>query len=136
MLKRIRFMKSLIVLSVVGMFAADPVQAHENFSAHKEVVPVCDLQVSGEFASTDDVTVIATGVFANGCYRLKDPRVTHLSNREHLIEVIAIVHEGMCPMVLLPFRLRINLGKLERGAHLIRAQNGNGTTFDQQLVIR
>lgn len=103
---------------------------------HEQIVPVSELMVPTNLEQGSEAYVIASGIFPNACYRLTEPRVAHLSNRVHEMAVMAIVYEGFCAMRLVPFTQKIQLGRLERGEHLLRVFNGDGTYFEKEMVIR
>jgi hypothetical protein len=126
----------VLALAASATFLAPATAAEREAGIHEQVVPVMELKLPTTIEKGNDAIVIARGLFPNGCYKLIDPRVRHLSNREHEIEMVANVYEGFCIMSLIPFSQRVHLGFLERGEHLIRVFNGDGTYFEKEMVIR
>jgi hypothetical protein len=94
-----------------------------------------DAFIPSGFDSNSDTFVVASGLYPNGCYRWKDAAVNHVSAKLHEIRGSAVVSQGMCIMVLVPFTKEIHLGKLEMGTHAIRLMNGDGTFIEKSLNI-
>lgn len=131
----IGFMKTLLVTMVVALISA-PAFSQTQSNTHEQVVPVTGLMVPTDLEQDSAAFVYASGMFPNGCYHLTGPRVNHLANRVHEIEMVATVNEGFCTMSLIPFMQKVDLGRLERGDHLLRVLNGDGTYFEKELTMR
>ena len=122
---------SLFISGIFG-FAAANAQVQDS----KEIqIGFSDAFIPGGFDTNSDVFVVASGLFPNGCYRWKTSSVNHLDNRTHEISATAVVSQGMCLMVLVPFTKEIHLGKLDGGVHTVRMLNGDGTYIEKRLQI-
>ena len=128
-------MKAIILglamaLTGVAAFADEPVPVKE------VAVTVQDVYVPGGFDANSDVYVIVSGVFPNSCYRWKDATVTHDKQANiHEVRSTALVSQGMCLMVLVPFTKEVRLGQLGAGDHRVRFMSGDGTYLEKTIVI-
>lgn len=102
----------------------------------KEVqIGINDVFVPSGFDSNSDVYVVTNGIFPNGCYRWNKADVKHADSFTHEVRSSAIVSQGMCIMVLVPFTKEVRLGKFEVGKHTLRFINGDGTYLEKSLKI-
>lgn len=104
-------------------------------AAHDVIVNITDVYIPSGFDSGSDAFVVVNGLFPNTCYRWKEAVITHPGATEHEIRSTAVVNEGMCMMVLVPFTQEIQVGKLERGEHTLKFVNGDGTYMQKKLTI-
>jgi hypothetical protein len=122
-----------ILVAVLSVLAIGQAQAAAD---EREVtIGFNDAFIPSGFDSNSDTYVVASGLYPNGCYRWKDASVNHVSANLHEIRGAAVVSQGMCIMVLVPFTKEIHLGKLEMGTHAIRLMNGDGTYIEKTLSI-
>lgn len=99
------------------------------------VVPINEAFVPGGFDSQSDAFVVVSGIFPNGCYRWKNAEVKNVSQFVHEVTSHALVNQGMCLMVLVPFSKDVRLGQLDQGTHSLRFVNGDGTYMEKTLTI-
>ena len=119
---------AVLVTASTGVANEQPVQ--------KEVqIGLSGVFVPGGFDSNSDTYVVASGVFPNGCYRWSRSETVARDTFTHEINSKAIVTQGMCIMVLVPFQKDIRLGKLVAGKHTLRFMNGDGTYFEKSVQI-
>jgi hypothetical protein len=112
------------------------VQADDALPVQKEVtVGVSDAYIPAGFDSDSDAFVVVSGIFPNGCYSWKGGMVNHVSKMTHEVRSQALVSQGMCLMVLIPFSKEIRLGKLDSGEHTLRFLNGDGTYLEKKLTV-
>lgn len=98
-------------------------------------IGVNEVYVPGGFDSNAEAYVVASGLFPNGCYKWKGADVKHVETFSHEIQPYAVVSQGMCIMVLVPFNKEIRLGKLARGTHLLKFLNGDGTYLQKSMKV-
>src|SRR4051812_28312203 len=105
--------KSLLVatLTLTGaIFAMQRAEA-QSFTEKEVTVPVSQVRVPSGFDSNTDAYVIVSGMFPNGCYRWNGAKVTDIDAFNHEVKSTALVSQGMCIMVLVPFLEDVSLGK-------------------------
>lgn len=128
-------MKKLLMV-IAAIVATASISLAEEQPTQKEVpVGLSAVFVPGGFDSNSDAYVVASGVFPNGCYRWSRAESVDRDGFTHEINSKAIVTQGMCIMVLVPFQKDIRLGKLAVGKHTLRFMNGDGTYFEKSLQI-
>lgn len=111
-------------------------QGQGQLPAVREVtVGINDAFVPGGFDSEADSYVVVSGIFPNGCYQWKGGEVKHVSSTYHEIRSKAMVSQGMCIMMLIPFTKEVRLGKLEAGSHTLKFVNGDGTYLEKKLSV-
>ena len=116
--------------------SAGVVKADDSLPATREVtIGVSDVFVPGGFDSQTDAYVVANGIFPNGCYRWKGAQVKNVDNFHHEIQSSALVSQGMCLMVLVPFTKEIRLGRLSSGEHKLKFLNGDGTYLEKTMNV-
>ncbi|WP_409479870.1 hypothetical protein [Pseudobdellovibrio sp. HCB154] len=120
---------SLILIVMAGIAKA------ENLPAKDVVVPINEAFVPGGFDSQSDSFVVVSGIFPNGCYRWKNAEVKNVSEFVHEVTSHALVNQGMCIMVLVPFSKDVRLGRLQSGTHALRFLNGDGTYMEKTLTV-
>lgn len=120
---------SLILIIMVSVAKA------ENLPPKDVIVPINEAFVPGGFDSQSDAFVVVSGIFPNGCYRWKNAEVKDVSAFVHEVTSHALVNQGMCLMVLVPFSKDVRLGRLQSGNHALRFLNGDGTYMEKTLVI-
>lgn len=123
---------AVCALLALGFNAA---QAEELPTTREVTVGVTDVFVPGGFDSEADAYVVASGIFPNGCYRWKGATVNRVDTYNHEIKSTAMVSQGMCLMVLVPFTKEIKLGKLASGKHNLKFLNGDGTYVEKTLAV-
>ncbi len=124
------------IAAALVLSAAPFAKAQDSVPAVKEVaVGVTDVFVPGGFDSDADAYVVASGIFPNGCYRWKGAEVTNVDTFNHEVKSSAMVSQGMCLMVLVPFTKEIRLGKLATGNHKLKFLNGDGTYLEKNLKV-
>jgi hypothetical protein len=117
-------------------FSMQMANADDSLPAVREVtVGVSDVYIPGGFSSETDSFVVANGIFPNGCYRWKGAEVKHVDALNHEIQSKALVSQGMCLMVLVPFTKEIRLGRLSTGQHKLKFINGDGTYLEKSLTV-
>jgi len=82
-----------------------------------------------------DVVAIVSGIYPNSCYSWSRADLDHKDAYLHEVKAIAHVTQGACLMVLVPFSEEIHLGAFEKGTHKLRFVNGDGTYFEQNLLV-
>ncbi len=125
------------ICSVLAInFSIQMAKADDIVPAVREVtVSVNDVFIPGGFSSDTDSYVVANGIFPNGCYRWKGTEVKHVDPLHHEIQTKALVSQGMCLMVLVPFTKEIRLGRLKTGEHKLKFINSDGTYLEKSLTI-
>jgi hypothetical protein len=85
-------------------------------------------------ANEDNVKIVVSGLFQNGCYAFEkiDYR-TAGDGFTHQVRTLATVSPGLCIMVLVPFTKEFNVGKLEAGQHVFRFYNGDETYIEKRV---
>ncbi|MBX2994659.1 MAG: hypothetical protein KF681_07550 [Bdellovibrionaceae bacterium] len=130
-------MKRLSKWTAALLLVAAPLAQAQLAPDEKEVqIGISGAFVPGGFDSNSDSYVVINGVFPNGCYRWSRSEQKDVDAFHHDIKSIAIVKQGMCLMVLMPFQKDIRLGKLPAGTHALRFLNGDGTYLEKTLVIQ
>ncbi len=133
-----KILKSLnLATMALSLFAFNQFAQAEGTTAQTRevIVGVSDVFVPGGFDSESDAYVVANGMFPNGCYRWKGSDVVNVDTSTHEIKSTAVVTQGMCIMVLVPFSEEIHLGKLQSGSHTLRFLNGDGTFLERSLKV-
>ncbi len=128
-------MKKFLIALVAVLATATTSIAEEQPTQKEVAVGLSGVFVPGGFDSNSDAYVVANGVFPNGCYRWSRAETVARDTYTHEINSKAIVTQGMCIMVLVPFQKDIRLGKLAAGKHTLRFMNGDGTYFEKALQI-
>lgn len=126
------FQKIIITLVTVVSFQ---VMAFEEPVSVKKVVPINDALVPKSSKASEEVKVIVTGLFSNGCYSYDRADVKSVEDQVHEVSVVANVSQGMCIMALVPFTKEVSLGVLSTGAHTVRFLNGDGTYMERSLFV-
>lgn len=109
-------------------------QAKEG-DVHEKVIGVNDAFIPSGFDSSSEAFVVVNGWFPHSCYKLKSATVNHVGPTLHEVSVNALVTEGLCLTVIIPFHKEVQLGKLAVGDHQIRFLAGDGTYMERHLVI-
>lgn len=104
--------------------------------AREVFVAINDVFVPSEAKSNGDSYVVVNGMYPNSCYRWSRSEVVHASEFKHSVRLAAMVSEGMCLMVLVPYNKEVTLGKLAPGEHTLRFVNGDETYFERSLTIK
>ena len=99
------------------------------------VIGLNDVYVPAGFDSEADSYVIVNGIFPNGCYRWSGVEVKNDGQFNHEIKSKAMVSQGMCIMVLIPFTKEVRLGKLATGEHKLKFLNGDGTWIEKTMKV-
>lgn len=127
--------RTAFLFSIVTLTFALIAQAAPASGAKEVTVALNDVFVPGGFDSNSDAYVVVNGIFPNGCYKWKGATRNDLSTFEHEITPTAIVNQGMCIQVLVPFTKDIRLGKLNSGAHTLRFLSNDGTFIEKNLIV-
>lgn len=130
-------MKFLTIL-VAGILLSGAASADTNPPRQNEkevIVGANDAYIPSGFDSSSEAFVVVNGLFSNSCYRLTAAQVDHVGPALHEVRVKAMVTEGMCLMVLVPFHQEAQLGKLSVGDHSLHFMNGDGTYWEKHLTI-
>jgi hypothetical protein len=92
--------------------------------------------VPEKLVATDETYAVISGDFSSGCYAWSKAEVTPPSQAA-IVEVraYALVAQGQCLEVFVPYSKRVSLGKLAPGEYQIRFKSGDGTYFDRPLTI-
>lgn len=101
----------------------------------EKTVPINDALVPKSTKANQEVKVVVTGLFSNGCYSYDRADVTHIEDQVHTVSVVANVSQGMCIMALVPFTKEVNLGTLSTGNHTVRFLSGDGTYMERSLFV-
>ena len=131
-------MKFTMIFSVVALMAVGSLTASakdDNGGTREQMVAVNDAYIPNGFDSSSDAFVVINGLFPNTCYKIKESKVTHVGAALHEVRTTAMVTEGLCLTVLVPFSKEVQLGKLDAGKPLLRFVNGDGTFWDKSLTI-
>ncbi|MCB0421827.1 MAG: hypothetical protein KDD61_12580 [Bdellovibrionales bacterium] len=113
-----------------GLTAANP-------KPIEKIVSVTQVFMPEHFGTGENVYAVMSGLFPNGCYVYqraelqKDPRENRYDIRN-----IALVHQGMCIAVLVPFNQQVKFGVLDPGTHHFRFHNGDGTYIDKSVIVQ
>ena len=99
------------------------------------VIGLNDVYVPAGFDSEADSYVIVNGIFPNGCYRWSSAEVKNDGQFNHEVKSKAMVSQGMCIMVLIPFTKEVRLGKLASGEHKLKFVNGDGTWIEKTMKV-
>ena len=126
----------LLFISIVAIGFAVQANAAGTNPTKDVVIAVNDVFVPGGFDSKADSYVVVSGIFPNGCYKWKQANVRHVTRFEHEITSVAVVSQGMCIMVLIPFSKDVHLGQLESGTHTLRFLSSDGTFLEKTLQIQ
>jgi hypothetical protein len=102
---------------------------------HEKVVAISDAYVPSGFDSTSDSFVVLNGWFPNSCFKLEKTEVKHVGPFLHEVTTKALVTEGLCLAVIIPFHKEVQLGKLATGDHTLHFMNGEGTYLEKHLMI-
>ncbi len=129
-------MKNFLMVTAIAMtltfsFGAEAKEGDK----HEKVVPINDVYIPNGFDSGSDAFVVVNGWFPHSCYKLKDVKVEHVGPLLHEVTTNAIVTEGLCLTVIIPFHREVQLGKLATGTHQIHFMNGDGTYMEKRLTI-
>lgn len=98
-------------------------------------IAISDAYVPSGFDSGSDAFVVVNGLFPNTCYKWKEAVIQNPGATLHEIRSMATVSQGMCLMMMVPFTKEVQLGKLEKGNHVLRFVNGDGTYLEKQMVV-
>lgn len=132
-------MKKLFIIWIGIALGAASAMAEGNppsqGDAKEVVVGINDAYVPSGFDSTSESFVVVSGLFNNSCYKSKTAEVNHVGPLLHEVRAKAMVTEGLCLMVLVPFHQEVQLGKLSVGDHSIHFVNGDGTYWEKHLTI-
>ncbi len=128
------------LLTIVALFAFGTVAnaTMTNTLEEKEIIAsINDALLPTTVEANTEVSTVLSGLFPNGCYRYKQSSVKHdHANKVHEVQTTALVSQGMCIMVLVPFTKEVALGKFEAGAHRVRYMNGDGTYMEKRVVAK
>lgn len=119
-------------------FGVTTAQAMNLDQEEKEIqVSINDALVPATVKAGDEVKAVISGLFNNGCYRYNRSTVVHDNpNDIHEVSTYALVSQGMCIMVLVPFTREVELGSFSRGEHRLRFMNGDGTYMEKRLTAQ
>ena len=121
---------------MTASFSASVSRASEGQQPPREVViGLNDVYVPAGFDSEADAYVIVNGILPNGCYRWSGVEVKNDGQFNHEVKSKALVSQGMCIMVLIPFTKEVRLGKLASGEHKLKFVNGDGTWIEKTLKV-
>lgn len=136
-IKGVFFMKLKTIFSILtlAVVVAPFAEAKETHETREQVISINDAYIPSSFDSSSDAFVVVSGLFPNTCYRFRDAKVDHVGSALHEVRAYAMVTEGLCLMVLVPFSKEVQLGKLAVGAHTIKFVNGDGTFWEKNLTI-
>ncbi len=137
MMKKENLYKAIVtVILMTGSFSGSLSLATEGQLPPREVViGLNDVYVPAGFDSEADSYVIVNGIFPNGCYRWSKAEVKSDGPFNHEVKSKALVSQGMCIMVLIPFTKEVRLGKLASGSHKLKFTNGDGTWIEKTLKV-
>lgn len=130
-------MKNLRTILFVGMIALTSQITFADSVTNEEksvYVGVTGVFVPSGFDSNSDVNVVINGILPNGCYRYSHAEVAVRSDFTE-VKNVAMVQQGMCLMVLVPYTKEVNLGKYPAGKHMLRFIAGDGTYIEKELNI-
>jgi|SRR3989344_3506938 len=128
-----------LIILAIGMLLLfkNGVVADDNLEARDAIVQISDVYIPSHLTADSESYVVVYGLYSNSCYRWKDAIVMHREEEfEHIIEAHAMVQQGMCLMVLVPFSQEVKLGRLKMGTHMLRFINGDGTFFEKMMHVK
>ncbi len=137
MMKNVNSVKKVasLILVVWGLFGSLATANNSQPQTKEVVVGINDVFVPGGFDSEADAYVVVNGIFPNGCYRWSGAEVTHVDQFSHEVKSKALVSQGMCIMVLIPFTKDVRLGKMASGEHKLKFLNGDGTYLEKTMKV-
>ena len=100
------------------------------------VVRISGADIPRDFDSNSDAFVMTAGWLPNSCYRAVRVEVAQRAPLLHEITAKADVTAGLCLAVIITWRLKVELGRLEAGTHVLRFINGDGTYQERRIVIQ
>lgn len=81
------------------------------------------------------VFIIATGWFSDSCYRWSRFEVSEPSTKVHYVRSYANVAEGLCLMVMVPFRQALAMENLEEGQHTVKFLNDDRVVSELNFTV-
>jgi hypothetical protein len=129
-------MGKLVLSMILGLGMLSSIAQAEAGGAREVFISINDVFVPSEAKSNGDSYVVVNGMYPNSCYRWSRSEVAHPSEFKHSVRLAAMVSEGMCLMVLVPYNKEISLGQLSPGEHTLRFVNGDETYFERTLTIK
>lgn len=126
---------ALALFMTIGISTHAALAGEAQQPAKEVTIGINDVFIPGGFDSEADAYVVVNGIFPNGCYRWSGAEVSHVSSFKHEIKSKALVSQGMCIMVLVPFTKEIRLGQLASGEHKLKFVNGDGTYLEKTMKV-
>lgn len=123
-----------IIITVFTVFSLQALATEQPVSVEK-TVPINDALVPKSGKASEEIKVVVSGLFSNGCYSYDRAEVKHVEDQVHTVSVIANVSQGMCIMALVPFTKEVNLGTLSTGNHTVRFLSGDGTYMERSVFV-
>ncbi len=128
-------MNKAILTMVMGLLFVG-FNSHAQLPSKEVAVGVNSAFIPGGFDSASDVFVVVSGIFSNTCYSWKDARIEKSSDSNVIsITSIAMVSQGICMQVLVPFQKEVHVGQLAAGDYTLKFASGDGTYFEKSLHI-
>lgn len=129
-------MKKLVTIALIATGFSFSTFAQPSPTEKEVSAPISEVLIPSELVATQETKVAVSGVFANACYRWKKAEVTHSEDYLHQVRATAVVSQGMCLMVLVPFNKEVNLGILQAGKHTVRFVNDDGTYLEKSFTVK
>ncbi len=125
-----------ILLTIVTLVLFVGVSSHAQTPAKEVAVGVNSAFIPGGFDSSSDVFVVVSGIFSNTCYSWKEARIEKDLNTNTIsLTSMAMVSQGICMQVLVPFQKEVHVGQLAAGDYTLKFASGDGTYFEKSLRI-
>jgi len=129
-------MMKRIMLSVAMVMAFGVAQAEDEVTVVESTVGLTGAFVPGGFDSQSEVFVVVSGMFPNSCYAWSRAEVSMGENNTIDIQAKANITQGvLCYRFLQPYQKEVQIGQLSPGRYTLRFANGDGTYFQEPLVI-
>lgn len=128
------FKKAFLTLGVLGFLVTASAYSATRAVSNRAVVNINSVTIPSGFDNSSPTAVIS-GIFPNSCYSWDKAEVTNVDRMTHEVRSYANIRQGMCLMVLIPFSEEVSLGKFDRGEHILRFHNGDGTYLEKKLSV-
>lgn len=126
-------MKYLLFIGL--LFLVCPNSFAEEFGSKKTVhASISGAHIPSGFDG-NPTYVVVKGMFPSGCYSYKGIEMNHKTDFQHEVHVLAEVTNTICTMAFVPYVTEVSLGDFKVGEHTIQFASGDGTYFEEKVVI-